>query len=48
MKDKKLKTVRSSKYDAIQQEPHRVAPRLEGVIKNRGIKPKKKKPKQKM
>lgn len=36
---------RSTKHTDTQVEPHRVAARLEGVVKNRGIKPKKKSPK---
>ena len=36
---------RSTKHTDIQQEHHRVAPRLKGVVKNVGIKPKKKMPK---
>ncbi len=33
---------RSTKHTDIQQQPHRVASRLEGVVKNTGIKNKKK------
>lgn len=29
---------RSTKHSDIQQEPHRVASRMEGVVKNRGSK----------
>ncbi len=35
-------TPRSTKHTDIQQTPHRVASRLEGVVKNIGSKPKKK------
>lgn len=37
--------VRSSKHTDIQQEPRRMPSRLEGVVRNLGIKPKKKEPK---
>ena len=36
---------RSTKHTDVQQEPRRVASRLEGVVRNLGIKPKKKEPK---
>ena len=42
MKFNKNQTVRSRKHTDIQQEPNRVAARLEGVMKNKGIKPLKK------
>jgi hypothetical protein len=34
--------MRSTKHTDVQQEPPRVAARLEGVVRNKGIKPKKK------
>lgn len=37
--------VHTTKHTDIQQQPPRVAARLEGVVKNKGIKPKKKEPK---
>jgi hypothetical protein len=37
--------MRSTKHIDIQQEPRRVASRMEGVVKNVGTKPKKKKSK---
>lgn len=40
-------TTRSTKHTDVQQEPQRVAARLEGVVKNKGSKPKKKTAKQK-
>jgi hypothetical protein len=36
--------LRSTRHTDVQQEPRRVASRLEGVVKNIGIKPKKKEP----
>lgn len=44
MKKNLSKTKRLRRHIDIQQQPHRVAARLEGVVKNRGIKPKKKEP----
>lgn len=38
MKYNKNQTVRSHKHTDVQQEPRRVAARLEGVVKNKGIK----------
>lgn len=40
-------SVRSTKHTDIQAEPRRVAARQEGVVRNIGIKPTKKLPKQK-
>jgi len=37
--------IRSTRHTDIQQEPRRVASRMEGVVKNRGIKKQKKEPK---
>lgn len=42
MREKKRDVVRATKHTDIQQEPHRVASRLEGVVKNVGITPQKK------
>lgn len=40
------KSIRSTKHTDEQQEPHRVASRMEGVVKNLGTKPKRKKGKE--
>ncbi len=39
------KTKQHTIYKSVKNNPHRVAARLEGVVKNVGIKTKKKKPK---
>jgi hypothetical protein len=38
--------LRSTKHTDIQQQPPRVAARMEGVVKNRGTKKQKKEPKE--
>ncbi len=47
MKSNKIQAVRSIRHTDVQREPHRVAARLEGVVKNIGSKPRKKMSKQK-
>jgi hypothetical protein len=46
MKEIKPNSARPHRHTDIQRAPHRVAARLEGVVKNLGIKPDKKSPKE--